>query len=57
MFGLVEELRTDGDKVEGGSDDKLCLGEKGKGSIWKYGMGRVLTDWDHDVEGDAEGPV
>ena len=63
MLWLVKGLKTDSKEVEGGrcvrgSDGKLCFSEKGRGKIRKDYMERIMNeenDWDHNVEGDAEG--
>ena len=65
MVRLVKGLKTDSKEVEGegcmrGSDRRLCLSEKEKDNVWEDDMEWIMNeenDWDHNVEGDAVGPV
>ena len=65
MLRLVKGLKTNSKEDESGrcmrsSDGKLCFSEKERGKFWKDYMERIMNEenyWDHNVEGDAVGPV
>ena len=65
MLRLVKGLKIDSKEVEGGrcmrgSDGKLCFVKKERGEVWKDYIEGIMNEennWDHDMEGDAVGPV